>query len=395
LQKIGIQTFAEAATIQTQRLQHQAQIKEVQAEMNGLGADSLPAELQASERDLAASEAEVHRRLAALPTSTTHAPLGLEPLSQIERRHQTARFQREAALKRHQETLNSLTQKQESFRLEKDDIHTLELRLTLLTEQHGQETSRLSALQSAHDEVSAQQSKLNAIDQQLASLQPDQISAERDRLTRVWQMQTAKRESALAQLTSAATLLRQDGSHDPVATLALAKARTQSAQEQRAAIERRSSALQLLHRLFQDEQQQLADQFTRPLAERVSLYLQRLFGSQAQVSVLMNGTDFGQLALTRGSQGALDFHTLSGGAREQVAAAFRLAMAEILAEAQDGCLPLIFDDAFAHSDPARVQALQRMLDLGAARGLQIIVLTCNPADYSALGARELILTSHV
>jgi DNA repair exonuclease SbcCD ATPase subunit len=190
-------------------------------------------------------------------------------------------------------------------------------------------------------------------------------------------------------------LLRQDGSHDPVATLALAKARTQLAQEQRAAIERRSSALQLLHRLFQDEQQQLADQFTRPLAERVSLYLQRLFGSQAQVSVVMNGTDFGQLALTRGSQGALDFHILSGGAREQVAAAFRLAMAEILAEAQDGCLPLIFDDAFAHSDPARVQALQRMLDLGAARGLQIIVLTCNPADYSALGARELILTSHV
>lgn len=395
LQKIGIQTFAEAATIQTQRLQHQAELKEVQAEMNGLGADSLPAELQASERDLAASEAEVQRRLAALPTSTTHAPLGLEPLSQIERRHQTARFQREAALKRHQETLNSLTQKQESFRLEKDDIHTLELRLTLLTEQHGQEISRLSALQSAHDEVSAQQSRLNAIDQQLASLQPDQISAERDRLTRVWQMQTAKRESALAQLTSAATLLRQDGSHDPVATLALAKARTQSAQEQRAAIERRSSALQLLHRLFQDQQQQLADQFTRPLAERVSLYLQRLFGSQAQVSVLMNGTDFGQLGLTRGSQGALDFHTLSGGAREQVAAAFRLAMAEILAEAQDGCLPMIFDDAFAHSDPARVQALQRMLDLGAARGLQIIVLTCNPADYSALGARELILTSHV
>jgi hypothetical protein len=395
LQKIGIQTFTEAATIQTQRLQHQAQLKEVQAEMNGLGADSLPAELQASERDLIASEAEVQRRLAALPASTTNTSLSTESLNQAERRHQTARFQREAVLKRHQQTLDSLTQQQESFRLEQEEIRTLELRLTLLTEQHGLETARLSALQVALNEVSTQRTKLNAIDQQLASLQPDQISAERDRLTRVSQMQTAKRESALAQLASAATLLRQDGSHDPVATLSLAKARTQFAQEQRAAVERRSSALQLLHRLFQDEQQQLADQFTRPLAERVSLYLQRLFGPQAKVSVVMNGTDFGQLALTRGSRGALDFHTLSGGAREQVAAAFRLAMAEILAEAQDGCLPLIFDDAFAHSDPARVQALQHMLDLGATRGLQIIVLTCNPADYSAIGARELILTSHV
>jgi hypothetical protein len=32
-----------------------------------------------------------------------------------------------------------------------------------------------------------------------------------------------------------------------------------------------------------------------------------------------------------------------------------------------------------------------MLDLGASRGLQIIVLSCNPADYAALGARQVNL----
>ena len=51
----------------------------------------------------------------------------------------------------------------------------------------------------------------------------------------------------------------------------------------------------------------------------------------------------------------------------------------------------LFDDAFAYSDPERVNQLQRMLDLAATRGLQIIVLTCNPADYAALGARQVIL----
>jgi uncharacterized protein YhaN len=63
-------------------------------------------------------------------------------------------------------------------------------------------------------------------------------------------------------------------------------------------------------------------------------------------------------------------------------------MAEILATDNDGCLPILFDDAFAYTDSERVQSLQRMLNLAALRGLQIIILTCAPADYSAFGASE-------
>jgi hypothetical protein len=66
-------------------------------------------------------------------------------------------------------------------------------------------------------------------------------------------------------------------------------------------------------------------------------------------------------------------------------------MAEVLAADYDGCLPVIFDDAFAFSDPERVIQLQRMLDLAAARGLQVIVLSCNPTDYAGLGAKTVAL----
>jgi len=48
----------------------------------------------------------------------------------------------------------------------------------------------------------------------------------------------------------------------------------------------------------------------------------------------------------------------------------------------------LLEDAFACTDPERVQSLQRMLDLAANRGLQIILLTCTPNDYSAFGAGE-------
>jgi hypothetical protein len=90
--------------------------------------------------------------------------------------------------------------------------------------------------------------------------------------------------------------------------------------------------------------------------------------------------------------GAISFDVLSGGTREQVAAAVRLAMAEVLAVDHGGSLPVVFDDSFAFSDPHRVQNIQRMLDLAATRGLQVIVLTCNPSDYAALGARQTIFS---
>ncbi|WP_218281004.1 ATP-binding protein, partial [Verrucomicrobium spinosum] len=153
-----------------------------------------------------------------------------------------------------------------------------------------------------------------------------------------------------------------------------------------------SQAVQLLHELFQEEQSSLARQFTQPLAEKVSGYLQCLFGPETTVQVKLGADNkFEGLEIVRPDRqsGALGFDVLSGGAREQVAAALRLAMAEVLAAGQpDKCLPLVFDDAFAYSDPGRVRTLQRMLDLAATRGLQVIVLTCNPADYATLGARE-------
>jgi uncharacterized protein YhaN len=89
-----------------------------------------------------------------------------------------------------------------------------------------------------------------------------------------------------------------------------------------------------------------------------------------------------------------EFSQLSAGAKEQVAAAFRLAMAEVLAEDYDGCLPVVFDDAFVNSDADRQRALQRLLDLAASRGLQVIVLACRPESYATLGAAIVALDAN-
>ena len=62
-----------------------------------------------------------------------------------------------------------------------------------------------------------------------------------------------------------------------------------------------------------------------------------------------------------------------------------------LADDHDGCLPVVFDDAFTNSAPDRIQSLQGMLDLAARRGLQVILLTCDSAGYAALGATTFTL----
>jgi len=69
---------------------------------------------------------------------------------------------------------------------------------------------------------------------------------------------------------------------------------------------------------------------------------------------------------------------LSTGAHEQFAAERRLTMAEVLAEAYDGTLPIVFDDAFANSDPERQIGIHNMHERAANQGLQIILLTCDP-----------------
>jgi len=156
---------------------------------------------------------------------------------------------------------------------------------------------------------------------------------------------------------------------------------------------RKAQAIALIDNLFQQEQRALADRFSQPLAEKIGDYLKRLFGPEARAVVTFEDNAFKSIELVRSTQGgALPFDSLSGGTREQVAAAVRLAIAELLAADHDGSLPIVFDDAFAYSDPDRVSTMQGMLDLGASRGLQVIVLSCNPSDYAGLGTSSVTLS---
>lgn len=400
LAALGTADVTEAVEVMARRSQAENDKQGLKAELRGLGAEKLGAELQAADLEITAARAEWERRFSAakdlaLPvdeaasSSPATARVDLDAAQNAE---QTARAQRDALQKLLREKTAQTSAVREAIRESEREIHTLETRLKLLQEQNGTDEERAAILTTLSKACVEAEAAWATCQNELRQLQPDQLEEEAAQLNRTRKIQEDKRNQAEQRRAAAAALLHSDGSLNPMAALAHASAKARAAEESRRKVELRSRAVKCLHELFQQEQQTLADQFTRPLAERATAYLQRLFGPDAQVSLAMEDGRFAGFTIHRAGQPTA-FEHLSGGAREQVAAAFRLGMAEILAEDHDGCLPVVFDDAFAYSDPERVKSLQRMLDLAATRGLQVIVLSCAPGDYALLGAREVTLPS--
>ena len=394
LARCTVASVAEAGILLRRREALQGELREIDSELRGLGADKVEVALAQARQALVAANAESERRattLAALDAKATDATDPRTALEQAEHAEAVARADQEIAQRRWREAEQQTETMADTLRLAETEVGDLESRLRLQLEELGDDAARAQALATAEQAQRTAESALKERRAALARLAPEDLAADRQRLDRSLRQQQDKRDDALRQQADSAGRLRADGGSDPVAALKIAQARLDAARARHDGLARRAAAQRRIHELFTEERQALSDQLTRPLAERVTGYLQRVFGPEASLGLRLEDGAFTGLALGRGAQGATAFDQLSGGAREQVAAAFRLAMAEILAEAHDGCLPLVFDDAFAHSDPERVQKLLRMLDLAASRGLQIIVLTCTPADYAGLGAREIRL----
>jgi DNA repair exonuclease SbcCD ATPase subunit len=255
---------------------------------------------------------------------------------------------------------------------------------------HGSDVDRAEALVTAEALYRQAAAIAGATEREIEALDPagvdETVRMASAAVSRLKDRRVAARdEELLAQRD-----LQQDGSRDPHAELSLAQACERETGERLARVRLRAEAIRELAALYAEEQKQLAEQFSQPLRARADKYL-RVVLPDCGMHVEYDNREFGGLAIVRGAtRTQFAFDTLSTGAREQVATALRLGVAEVLAEAHGGVLPLVFDDAFAYSDPDRLKLLRRMLFRAAESGLQIIVLSCNAVDYDGLGTRVTI-----
>ncbi len=404
LNSAGVSSVADASEVVVRRADLATRISSTESALEGLDAADIVSALADARGASAAADGDVSRRLeqvpgAVAPNSAPEAKKLVE--EEAQRLHDAETGERRARLARDAEA-KALTESETAVQTSRQDIEKqtraigdLRAQLRLLIETHGADDVRSRGLTDARSASAAIGELLASTRRALAGLQPDLLTADLARLQRAQNQVEKTKMDAETKRAIAQAALRSDGTDDPEVALALALSQADSAREHLAAVRRKAEAVQLLHQMFLDEQRALSDRFTRPLADKISEYLQCLFGSGTRANVALVENSFCGLQLVRSADGggAQPFETLSGGAREQVAAAMRLAMAEVLAADHGSCLPIVFDDAFAYSDPNRVQSVQRMLDLASTHGLQVIVLTCTPSDYSALGARSISVQS--
>ena len=256
-------------------------------------------------------------------------------------------------------------------------------RLEPLIRQHGDRdalAARLTGLSGERQQAEAELSRLNA---ERAALTSQDAEQEQQRLLEQIDALARRQEALLDQRGAAKQRCDSISSQDPFAAVEQARLQLETAEAEHQQLLRLTQAHQLLQELFDEAQADLSSRYSEPLARAIGDYLRPLVpdGQVARLSYDQS-KGFQSLQLRRGQE-YYDFEALSGGMREQLAAALRLSMADVLKEAHDGCLPLVFDDAFTNSDPERVDLVKRMLGSAVDRGLQVILLTCDPGAYGA------------
>lgn len=156
-----------------------------------------------------------------------------------------------------------------------------------------------------------------------------------------------------------------------------------SAERRMAEIKLRADALDLLVNLLDSKRAAMTKRLQAPLQKHIQRYLQLLFPK----ATLDIGEDLVPGLLTRiGGRGpeSGQFAQLSFGAREQMGVISRLAYADLLKEGGRPTL-IIMDDALVHSDPQRLDQMQRVV-FDASQRHQILVFTCHPANWRSVGA---------
>lgn len=400
LATLGVPTLAAAVELNVRRETRQAEASVLRGQISR---DPLTARLADATQQVVALEAAIARAAAALPGASAPKTAGelralrdqtADEASEAEEEARKARAAAVAARQQAAAAEEELAGQRRSGGQLRRDHEEARAVLQALREQAGASSERASQAAEAGAARLTAEAALRATQAALAELRPTEIAPARARLERAAQLQNDEREAASVRRAVAEAALRLDGSIDPHGDLAEAQARAAESAAELVRARRHAEAIALLDRLYREEQAALAAEFTGPLVERVNGYLQQIFGPAAHAHIEYRDGEFGSLRLRRGEgpgEAAIEFEALSGGTREQVAAAFRLAMAEVLAAQHDGCLPVVFDDAFAFADPVRVRGVVEMLDLAARRGLQVIVLTCTPAEYASWGARVVTL----
>jgi hypothetical protein len=412
LQALGMESVSQAEAVAQQRQTISQQLAALEAAESASGdasgpepglAAQGPAGLEEQLADLDSRLGELDLELSALAglrqALTAEQPLpeqeaGLEDLHR--QLQQTYRQQRSIRQGAEQELQRLQTRRQQFAQLEAEtaqrlaaleaERRTRQLRQQALLNRRGSPEALGEALQAIEGQRLAAEAELTALQNQRQGLQAGGGDQRRQAIA----LEIEQLRQQIGQLAEALGAARERcdniSAQAPHAAVEMALVARNTAAAEHEALEQRTEAQKLLAQLFAEARSDLSSRYSLPLARSIERFLLPLLpdGPRCQLHY-DQARGFAGLQLRRAGE-YYPFSQLSGGMREQLAAALRLAMADVLRGGHDGCLPLIFDDAFTNSDLERLDGLRGMLQTAVQGGLQVILLTCHPERYRDLEA---------
>lgn len=329
--------------------------------------------------------------LSATESALTHAQEELNKATEEHRAAEAAEQATRVAIERAREALAQGEEAQNSAR---EEITSLSSKLNYMLEKSGDSKTRSEKInQSAahYEQIQAAETDLS---QKLEELGADQLELNSTRLSASIESDRQKQNDANTRQITAKTQLSSSGTLDPERELKQAEADAARCLRRFDQLKHQADVrCHLLEKLLAARQTTTAA-LTQPLENAVNPYLKLLFGdSRAHLHWSADGSHIESFELDRSDrQERVYFEHLSHGTREQVALALRLAMAQLLAADHQGSLPVVLDDAFTHADKDRLEKLKSLLFQASQTGLQILLLSCHPENYSGLNAAEVHLS---
>ena len=163
-------------------------------------------------------------------------------------------------------------------------------------------------------------------------------------------------------------------------TVAVLEERLAELERQHGKEQLEAEAIRLLHDTYGQCRSELSGTVTRKATEMASGIYSRIVGSPSGDLILEESLKPAGF-LPRGIKKTVDVNSLSGGEKEQLHFAVRLALATTVGN--DERQLLVLDDAFMATDPVRFRRILEIID-DAAQKLQILILTCHPERFMAL-----------
>jgi DNA repair exonuclease SbcCD ATPase subunit len=291
----------------------------------------------------------------------------------------TAEAARDAA----QVALNAASQQRGTVevRIEETDRRerSLAAKLAELTNDGKQETDRESELKRIALAWDAARAGLEELDAKLAEFGVDPGAA----VTKLEKQRQAADDvatKALEQEKSEEGRLMHVSAHGPYSVLARAEEDVARLEREIASEELRLGAVRLLRAIVDQSRNEALTAVAGPVEAAATRTLQRIAGSK--LGRVQLGEAFEPMHVIPGiAASPVAIENISGGEREQIYLATRLALADVLAKGERQMV--VLDDVLVATDAGRLARVMAILEEAAQR-LQVLVLTCHPERYRGL-----------